>query len=273
MEGGLSGIHRSPQRGASIEFAEYKEYAPGDEIRHIDWKVYAKTDRYHVKQFEQETNLAAYLLLDASASMGYQSKNRSKFDYAIRLAAAFAYLLLRQGDSVGLLFFNEALEHYIPPRSKSAHLQIIIDTLSQSTPKGKTDLPRVLTQFAEKLHARSLILIFSDLFDDPDRVIRSLKQFRHRKHEILLFHLLDPYERHFPFDETTLFVDIEGDQEILVDPREIKDRYLALIQQFIDEYRRRCLADQIDYVQITTHDPIEQILTRYLARRSSTQRI
>ncbi len=272
MEGALTGIHRSPQRGASIEFAEYKEYAPGDEIRHIDWRVYGRTDRYHVKQFEQETNLTCHLLLDASASMDYRSRGESKFTYAVELAAALAYLMLHQGDAVGLLSFDEKLVHYVPPRSGSAHLQGITETLVRLTPSGRTDIPSVLSKFAEKVHPRSMILLFSDLFDDPEGVIRALKMFRHRRHEILVFHILDPFERTFPFDAPTLFVDMEGEEKVLVDPKQIRTHYLAAIEAFIEGFRRKCRADRIDYEEVSTQTPHETMLIRYLIHRNAGQR-
>lgn len=267
VEGVLTGIHKSPQRGSSIEFSEYKEYSRGDEIRHIDWKTYARSDKYYVKQFEQETNLKCYILLDSSASMLYKSKELTKLDYASKIAIGLSYILLNQKDQVGLLIFGKEIVKYIPPRSQSTHLQVITSALESIKGEGETNISYVLESFAEKIKGRSMIILISDLFDKPEDVISSLKHFRHRKHEVIIFHILDPYELTFPFEDITLFEDMEKDRKILASPRAIKEKYLEELNFFIERYRKKCLEDKIDYFLVDTSTPIEQALGNYLAKR------
>ncbi len=267
VEGVLTGLHRSPHHGQSIEFAEHKEYSPGDDLRHIDWKVYGKSDKYYVKQFEEETNLKGYILLDASGSMGYRSNKISKLDYGITLAASLAYLMLKQLDAVGLLTFNEREGSYIPPRARSSHLQAILQVLEGLEPGSRTDLAKVLNNLAEKVRRRALVILISDLFDEADRVLDALKQFRHRKNEIIIFHILDPDEIEFPFKDLTVFLGMEGEGQILADPRGMKVTYQREIRSFIEKYRQVCLGNGIDYCLIKTSTPLDQALTEYLAKR------
>ncbi len=268
VEGLLSGLHQSPYRGYSVEFAEHREYAPGDEIRRIDWKVYGKFDRYFVKEYEEETNLRAYLLLDASASMDYGSQGITKFDYACYLAVSLAYLMLRQGDSVGLVTFGAQVQRYIPPRAGLKHMQALTSHLEATQPHGETHLDQVLREVAGKLTKRGMIIVISDLFDDPDTVMRALQYFRHRRNEVLVFHLLDHNELDFPFDRLTVFEDIEdASLRVLSEPRTVRSAYQQQLQNFIDEYRRACRRELIDYNLFPTTTPLDVALTRYLARR------
>lgn len=268
VEGLLSGMHKSPYRGYSVEFAEHREYVPGDEIRRIDWKAYGKFDRYFIKEYEEETNLRAYIFLDASASMAYGSQDISKFDYGSYLAAAMAYLMLRQGDYVGLITFNTAVQSYIPPRSGSQHLQALMRQLEQTQPQGATHLDQALRDIAGKQTKRGMILVISDLFDTPELVLKSLKYFRHRRNEVMVFHLLDHNELTFPFERLTMFEDIEDPAvRVLSDPRTVREAYLQQLQTFIDEYRRGCRREMIDYTCFPTTTPLDLALTRYLARR------
>jgi uncharacterized protein (DUF58 family) len=268
VEGLLSGLHESPYRGYSVEFAEHREYAPGDEIRRIDWKAYGKFDRYFVKEYEEETNLRAYLLLDASASMDYGSQGISKFDYGCYLAVSLAYLMLRQGDDVGLVTFGAQVQRYIPPRSGLKHLQAVTSLLEATRPEGETHLDQALREIGGKLKKRGMIIVISDLFDAPDLVLRALKYFRHRRNEVMVFHLLDNNELDFPFDRLTVFEDIEDTQSrVLADPRAIRQAYLQQLQTFIEEYRRECRREWIDYNLFPTTTPLDIALTRYLARR------
>jgi uncharacterized protein (DUF58 family) len=268
VEGLLSGLHESPYRGYSVEFAEHREYVPGDEIRRIDWKAYGKFDRYFVKEYEEETNLRAYLLLDASASMDYGSQGITKFDYGCYLAASLAYLMLRQGDYVGLVTFGSQVQRYIPPRAGVKHLQALTSHLEGSQPQGATRLDHVLREVAGKIIKRGMIIVISDLFDTPETVIRALKYFRHRRNEVMVFHLLDHDELVFPFDRLAVFEDMEDTTlRVLSDPRSIRDAYLQQIQTFIDEYRRACRREMIDYNLFPTTTPLDIALTRYLARR------
>jgi uncharacterized protein (DUF58 family) len=268
VEGLLSGLHESPYRGYSVEFAEHREYAPGDEIRRIDWKAYGKFDRYFVKEYEEETNLRAYLLLDASASMDYGSQGISKFDYGCYLAVSLAYLMLRQGDDVGLVTFGAQVQRYIPPRSGLKHLQAVTSLLEATQPQGETHLDQSLREIGGKLKKRGMIIVISDLFDTPELVLRALKYFRHRRNEVMVFHLLDNNELDFPFDRLTVFEDIEDIRSrVLADPRAIRQAYLQQLQTFIEEYQRECRREWIDYNLFPTTTPLDIALTRYLARR------
>jgi uncharacterized protein (DUF58 family) len=268
VEGLLSGLHQSPYRGYSVEFAEHREYAPGDEIRRIDWKAYGKFDRYFVKEYEEETNLRAYLLLDASASMDYGSEGIRKFDYGCYLAVSLAYLMLRQGDDVGLITFGAQVQRYIPPRSGLKHLQALTSLLEATQPQGETRLEQVLREVAGKIKKRGMIIVMSDLFDAPEMVLRTLKYFRHRRNEVMVFHLLDKNELEFPFERLTMFEDIEdATSRLLADPRAIREAYLQQLQGFIEDYRRSCRRERIDYNLFPTTTPLDVALTRYLARR------
>jgi uncharacterized protein (DUF58 family) len=268
VEGLLSGLHQSPYRGYSVEFAEHREYAPGDEIRRIDWKAYGKFDRYFVKEYEEETNLRAYLLLDASASMDYGAAGLRKFDYGCYLAVSLAYLMLRQGDDVGLVTFGAQVQRYIPPRSGLKHLQALTSLLESTQPQGETHLDQVLREIAGKIKKRGMIIVMSDLFDAPDRVLHALKYFRHQRNEVMVFHLLDKNELEFPFERLTVFEDIEDiNHRVLADPRVIREAYLHQVRAFIEEYRRECRRELIDYNLFPTTTPLDVALTRYLARR------
>jgi len=268
VEGMLSGLHKSPYRGYSVEFAEHREYVPGDEIRRIDWKAYGKFDRYFVKEYEEETNLRATIFLDASASMAYGSQGLSKFEYGCYLAASLAYLMLRQGDYVGLVTFGADVQRYIPPRSGLAHMQALMHQLESTAPGGETHLDRSLREIAGKITKRGMILVISDLFDDPEAVLRTLKFFRHRRNEVMVFHLLDHDELEFPFERLTVFEDIEAPAaRVLAEPKVIREAYLQQLQTFIDDYRQACRRDLIDYNCFPTTTPLDIALTRYLARR------
>jgi uncharacterized protein (DUF58 family) len=268
VEGLLSGLHESPYRGYSVEFAEHREYVPGDEIRRIDWKAYGKFDRYVVKEYEEETNLRAYLLLDASSSMDYGSQGVTKFAYGCSLAVSLAYLMLRQGDYVGLVTFGAQMQRYIPPRSGLKHMQALASHLEATRPQGETHLDQVLREMAGKITKRGMIIVISDLFDAPEAIIRALQYFRHRRNEVMVFHLLDHNELEFPFDRLTVFEDLEDvTLRVLSEPRTIRNAYLQQMQNFIDEYRRACRRELIDYNVFPTTTPLDIALTRYLARR------
>ncbi len=266
MEGLLGGLHASRHKGSSIEFQEHKEYSPGDEIRHIDWKAYARLDRYTVKQFEQETNLRAYLLVDASGSMGYASGQRSKLDCACELAATLAHLLLNQQDAAGLLTLRDGLHDYIPPRSGSGHLLTVTSQLAQLDPKGPTDLVAGLRQVAELARRSSLIVLLSDLFDFQPELLRLLRQLRGRRHEVVVLQILDPAELSFPFTDLTLFEDMEGPRELLADPRAVRDAYLEELERFLTEVRMGCREADIDHLVVDTAQDSADVLRQMLAR-------
>ncbi|MBM3225539.1 MAG: DUF58 domain-containing protein [Candidatus Tectomicrobia bacterium] len=268
VEGLLSGLHDSPYRGYSVEFAEHREYVPGDEIRRIDWKAYGKFNRYFIKEYEEETNLRAYILVDASASMAYGSAELSKFDYSCYLAASLAYLMLHQGDDVGLVTFGAQVQRYIPPRGGVQHMRTLAQQLEATRPEGKTHLDQVLRELAGKLTRRGLIIVISDLFDDPDVVMRALRYFRHRRNEVMVFHVLDKNELEFPFQRLTVFEDIEDAAvRILSEPRTIRAAYVQQLEAFLTEYQRACRRETIDYQLFPTTTPLDVALTRYLARR------
>jgi uncharacterized protein (DUF58 family) len=267
VEGFITGLHKSPYHGFSVEFAEHRQYMPGDDIRHLDWKVYAKTDRFFVKQFEEETNLKAYLLLDASASMGYTSHSVTKLQYASYLSAALSYLMLKQRDSVGLVTFDEKIRTLLPPRSVNSYLTVILQELQRTRSHSSTHIAKTLHEMAERIHRRGLIIVFSDLFDDPHAVLSGLKHFRHKKHEVIVFHILDPMERTFNFRQDGLYEDVESGEKLSTQPWHIRGEYRRLLSEFIDIYKRECQAHRIDYVPIDTQEPFDRALLQYLIKR------
>lgn len=267
VEGFLTGLHRSPFKGFSVEFAEYRQYMPGDELKRIDWKVYAKTDRYYIREYQEETNLRAYLLLDTSGSMAYASNKISKLEYASYIAASLTYLLLKQKDSVGLVQFGTKIEKYIPPRQTGSHLSVLLHNLDKIKPSGETDLSQTFHQLAERIRRRGLVIILSDLFDDKERVIKALRHFRHRKHEVLVFHILDPNELKFAFSSPLVLKDLESKNELTIDPRTIRKEYQQALDDFFNDFRRRCHESRIDYHLITTDMPFDRALFSYLEKR------
>ncbi len=267
VEGFITGLHKSPYHGFSVEFAEHRPYMPGDEIRRLDWKVYAKTDRFFIKQFEEETNLKCYLLLDASASMGFASHEISKLRYTSYLSAALAHLMLRQRDAVGLITFDEKIRTLLPPRSVGSYLSVILKELQNSRSSAETDISAVLHETAERLTRRGLVILFSDLFDEPRRVLSGLKHFRHKKHEVIVCHIRDPLERSFDFRRDGLYEDLESGDRISTQPWHIRGDYRRLMAQFIEEMKRGCQEQRIDYVQAVTDEPFDRLLLQYLIKR------
>jgi len=267
VEGFITGLHKSPYHGFSVEFAEHRQYMPGDDIRHVDWKVYAKTDRYYVKQFEEETNLKAYLLLDTSASMGYSSHGVSKLQYSAFMSAALSYLMLKQRDSVGLVTFDEKINSFLPPRSINTYLNVLLQELQRCRSGASTKIANTLHHLAERINRRGLIILFSDLFDDPQTVLSGLEHFRHKKHEVIVFHVLDPMERSFNFRQDGQFEDMESGDKLATQPWHIRTEYRNLVSRFIETYKRECLSHQIDYVLIDTEEPFDQALLQYLIKR------
>ena len=257
VEGFIIGLHRSPYHGFSVEFAEHRAYGPGDEIRHVDWKLFAKTDRYYVKQFEEETNLKSYLLVDQSRSMTFTSHQVTKLTYAQTLAAALSYLMLKQQDAIGLALFDSHLRHYLAPRAKPSHLDTILGRMAAIQPGPETTIAPV----------RGLIVLISDLFDDPDQVMMGLKHFRHKRHEVIVFHILDPQELEFAFSSRTRFRDLETGEVITTEPWHIQGAYQQRMRRFVDAYRTRCRRRNIDYALITTDRPLDLALSEYLLKR------
>jgi len=267
VEGFITGLHRSPYHGFSVEFSEYRQYMPGDDIRHIDWKVYGKTNRFYIKQFEEETNLKSYLLLDSSASMGYSSHQVSKLSYASYVAAALSYLMIEQRDAVGLVTFAQKINAYLPPRSIKSYLPQILRELEHIQCSNTTDVSATLHEIAERIHRRGLIILLSDLFDDPDKVISGLKHFRHKDHDVIVFHILDPMEIHFDFKQNAVFKDMETGEELTTQPWHIRQEYRERVQKFIDNYKRQCRLNRIDYVLLDTSWNFDRALMEYLIKR------
>ncbi len=271
VEGFVSGLHSSPYQGYNIEFAEHRPYSPGDELKHIDWKVYARSDDFFIKQFEEETNLRAHILLDCSASMAY-GDGLSKLEYAKYLVASLAYLMLKQRDSVGLILVDEEVRVNVPPRAAASHLQVITETLAQAEGRGKTRLSHNLTSLAERIKRRGLVMVVSDLLDKPEAVLQSLKHLRHQHHEVILFHVLHPDEVKLPFTGRVRFVDLEYTREILTHPSRLAQEYQKRMHRFLSAYREGCLSARADYVLLSTADPLDQALSTYLSHRMGTQR-
>ncbi len=268
VEGFIAGLHKSPYHGFSVEFAEHRQYMPGDNIRDIDWKVYAKSDRYYIKQFEEETNLKAYLLLDCSASMAYKSGDRiTKMDYARLLCGALSYMMLKQRDAVGLVTFDEKIRRYIPPRSKSGHLHVLLNELARQAPSDKTDITSTLHEMAERIKRRGLVIILSDLLDDAGKIISGLKHFRYNKHEVIVFHILDPRERDFAFPSEAIFKDMETGEELTTLPYQIKGHYARAVSDFSEEIAAACRQSRIDYHPVDTSMPFDKALYAFLAKR------
>jgi uncharacterized protein (DUF58 family) len=267
VEGVLSGLHRSPHHGQSVEFAEHKEYAPGDEIRHIDWKAFGKFDKYYVKRFEHETNLRAFLAVDASASMGFSSGGPSKLDIACTLAAAMAYLLVRQQDSVGLLVLQGPQSRYLPPRAAAGHLGNVLEMLGSIVPGGSTDLAGAADALAEKARRRAAVFLFSDLFDPREIGLARMFQLRHARNELAIFQTLDPAELEFPYDDPTLFLSMEDDQRMQAHPAQIRASYLEEMGHFLEGTRRRCAEAATDHELVRSDADLGKLLVNFLARR------
>ena len=269
VEGIIAGLHRSPHRGGSVEFAEYAEYAPGHEIRHIDWKVFAKSDKYYVKQYEDETNLRVYLLLDGSGSMNFQGEDApmTKARYCSFLAATFAYLFLRQGDAVGAMTFDEEVRNYLPASTKSSHLDDLFYLLDDLPSDRGTSLAKALDLIAERARSRSLIMVFSDLLDANEQALDLLRVLRSRRFEVALFHTLDRAELDLPYEGLTNFEGLEGEGLLLADPDDLRDQYQALFGEHLSRIKTQCEQGDIEYVRFTTDEPLEEVALRFLRGR------
>lgn len=268
VEGFITGLHRSPYHGFSVEFTEHRQYMPGDEIKHIDWKAFAKTDRYYIKQFEEETNLKSYILLDASASMKYASKGQlSKIQYASYVAASLAYLMVEQRDAVGLTVYDETVRTTIPPRATQSNLRQLLRELENVVPGNKTGIAVSLHQVAEQIKRRGLVIILSDFFDDPTNVITAFKHFRHKGNEVIVMQILDPLERSFAFGTDAIFKDSESQEELMTQPWHIQQAYQDSMCQFLENYKRECRENAVDYLLLDTSTPFDKALMEYLTKR------
>lgn len=294
VEGFIAGMHKSPYHGFSVEFAEHRQYMPGDDIKHLDWKILGRTDRYYIKQYEEETNLKSYLIIDASKSMsfksagtalgslspfrkifkskekskdGFKKSDITKLEYASYLAASLSILMFFQKDAAGLVVYDEDIKTIISPKATSQNLKLILTHLAGIIPSGKTNTAAALDSVAERIKKRGLVLVFSDLFDDQEAVINSLKHFRYNRNEVIVFQVLDPMEMSFAIDSPTIFKDIETDKELLSQPLSIINSYKEAVQEFIDKYKIACRSNNIDYVLVSTETPFDTSLMEYLNKR------
>jgi uncharacterized protein (DUF58 family) len=267
VEGFISGMHQSPFFGHSVEFVQHREYVAGDDLRHLDWKVWSKTDRFYIKQYEEETNLRSTLVVDVSESMHYGRGALNKYAYACTVGACLAYLLLRQQDAVGLVTFDDQVRHTVPSRSQQNHIDAIVQGLHVSRPQAKTDLEKILRRVAETVGSRGMIILISDLLADRGPLFRGLEMLRHRRHDVLVFHILDDDEMEFPFAGTTRFEGMEELPQLLCDPRALREGYLEALEEYLVEVRRGCARQGIDYAQIRTGDYLDAALSRFLHHR------
>lgn len=267
VEGFISGMHRSPFFGHSIEFVQHREYVAGDDLRHLDWKVWSKTDRFYIKQYEEETNLRCTLVVDVSESMHYGRGALNKYSYGCTVAACLAYLLLRQQDAVGLVSFDEDVRQIIPTRSQHTHIDALVKAMDVSRPRAKTDLEKVLRRVAESVSSRGMIIIVSDLLADREPLFRGLELLRHRRHDVLVFHVLDDDELTFPFAGSTRFEGMEDLPSLLCDPRALRDGYVEAMEEYLAEVRRGCARQGIDYALTRTGDYLDAVLAKFLHHR------
>jgi uncharacterized protein (DUF58 family) len=272
VEGYVAGLHSSPYKGFSVEFAEHREYVPGDDLRYLDWKVFGKSDRYYIKQYEEETNLVCHLVVDVSESMDFGTGSWRKYDYAMTIAASLAYLIVKQHDSAGLYLFDDDVREIVQPGSHQGQLRRIFSTLEEASPGGRTKVGKVLAQVAERVRRRGLIVVISDLVGDAEDALSGLRRLRSRGHDMILFHVLDPAELEFPFERMTLFEGLEEYPDLLADPKSLRSAYLARIEDFRSKLAAGCLAERIDVVEMSTATPLDVALSSYLARRAASRR-
>ena len=269
VEGYVSGMHRSPYHGFSVEFAEHREYAPGDDLRYVDWKVFGRTDKYYLKQYEDETNLICYLLLDVSESMRYKSPQAalSKLEYSQCVAASLARLILQQQDAVGVATFDDRVETLVRPSSSASQLKNVLQAIDAADPRKKTDTGPIFHDLAERLKKRGVVVVISDLFDDVSTMLAGLKHFRHRRHDVIIFHILDPAELDFPFRNPTMFVGLEEFPDVLTDPRALRRAYTDELERFLREVQTGCRSYQMDYHLLRTDQTLDVALSSCLAHR------
>jgi len=271
MVGGVSGRHTSPHRGSSVEFAEYRKYVPGDDLRRLDWRVYGRTDRNYVKEYEADTNLRLCLVVDSSGSMGYGSAAVTRIEFARRLAGTLAFLACRQGDAVGISCVAESVVRNLPPRRNPAHLRLVLDALEEVRPQGASRLPEVLHEIAETVRQRALVVILSDLFMEPEALAGALGHLRFRRHDVALFHLLDPQEIRFDFRRPTRFLDMEGGSPLFADPLDIAARYQQAFSAWLGAIRGIVLEQGIDHHQVSLDEDCEKVLARFLVGRATAR--
>ncbi len=267
VEGFITGQHKSPFSGFAVEFAGHREYAPGDELKHIDWKVWSKTDRLYIKEYEEETNLSCTIIVDASKSMGYGTPSWTKFDYAATAAASLTHLLQRQQDVVGLVTFDTKVTQNLPPSGRAMHLKRIVHELEQMEPDSQTDIGNVFLELSNQIRKRGLVVLISDLFADLSQLQESLQQFRLRKHEVVVMHVMHDDELTFPFDSHTRFLGLETDDQVHADPRALRRTYLEIVETYLGQVRKLCASMGVDYTLMNTKDSLDAVLASYLAFR------
>ncbi len=273
VEGFITGQHRSPFNGFAIEFAAHREYAPGDDLRHIDWKVWSKTDRLYIKEYEEETNLKCHLLVDCSKSMRYgEQTGWSKFDYAATAAASLAYVMQQQQDSVGLVLFSNKINKSLKASSHPSHLKLLFHELEQTKPDHQTDVADPFLVLASQIRQRGMVVLFSDLFLDPEQLAKSLNQFRLRRHEVIVFHVMHHDELEFPFQENTLFKGMEVAGELHTEPRALRKTYLEAVERYLTRVKKVCSSAGIDHVLLDTSKPLGSVLSSYLSYRAKSRR-
>ena len=268
VEGFITGMHRSPYHGFSVEFSQHRQYRPGDEIRFLDWKVYARSGRYYIKEFEEETNLRSMIAIDTSASMRFAADGRiSKFEYACYLAAAMAMLMLRQRDAVGLTLYSNNIKTFLPPNSKPSYISQILMELENAIPQDTTGTADALEMMAERINRRGLVMIFSDFFDNTDSIINAIRHLRHKKHEVLLFNILDPKEMDFNFGQPANFIDLETGEQIITQPHQIKKDYAVAMKEYLNNLQKECIRHNVDYNLINTSMSFDKALLDYIIKR------
>lgn len=270
VEGFLSGLHKSPNRGFSVEFNDYRHYQRGDDMRHVDWKLYARSDNMYIKQYEDETNVRCMILLDTSASMAYSSRGMSKLNYGITLASALAYFIMKQRDAVGLITFDDQVREYLPAKCRQPHLMHVLRTLSTVESGNKTDTVKPLTDLAASLNKKSIVILISDMLDDEERVINTLQNLRGMGNDIITFQIMDDAELNFPFNEASEFIDMEDNESYITSPAAIRNAYLENLNEFLGYCRKTCQSSGVDYCLLNTGEPLDEALSAYMSKRAKS---
>lgn len=270
VEGFLSGLHKSPHRGFSVEFNDYRHYHQGDDMRHVDWKLYARSEKFYIKQYEDETNVRCVIVLDTSASMAYSSGGISKLDYGVTLASALAYFINRQRDAVGLITYDDKMNEYIPAKCRQPHLMRILRTLAQVEPGSKTDAVKPLTDLASSLNKKSMVVLITDMLDDEERVINTLKNLRGMGNDVITFQIMDDAELNFPFNEASEFIDMESSESFITTPATIRKAYMENLTEFLDYCKKQCQSSGVDYCLMNTSQPLDEALSSYMSKRAKS---
>ena len=270
VEGFLSGLHKSPHKGFSVEFNDYRHYQRGDDMRHVDWKLYARTDKFYIKQYEDETNVRCVILLDTSASMAYSSGGMSKLNYGITLASALAYFVMRQRDAVGLITFDDQVRDYLPAKCRQPHLMRILRTLSHVESGLKTDVVKPLSDLAASLTKKSIVVLITDMLDDEERIINTLQNIRGMGNDVITFQIMDDAELNFPFNEASEFIDMEDNESYITSPAAIRKAYLENINEFLSYCRKKCQSSGVDYCLLNTAEPLDEALSSYMSKRAKS---